>query len=200
MRRQILVHAATALLVMAAAAACGGDDNGDDANGDATPGGAVSSAQPAVTRTPPPVAGGGEVRSADLGYSATIPAGWSAQAQLSPPGTLTDMFVGPSTEPIPPTIQVRCTEQPKSDGVATVLTAIARVDPGATLGAPVTVAGREAMSVTFTAGTEPQRVERRDVYFVDERCQWMLSLAVPEGSLAEYAAAFDAFVVSFSTS
>ena len=201
MNRKTLALAGALLVAAALAAGCN-DDDGNGGQADTGSPGAPAATAPLPTRTPPPVpTEGGEVDSGDLGYTASVPEGWAAQAPNAPAGTLADLYVGPGGTGIPPTILVRCATGPAPDAVQASLTAVAAIDPAATVGEPTVVAGVPATTVTYTAGSAQTafRVSKRDVLFSDGRCAWTITLTAGEGMLAQYEPAFTAFLASFRT-
>jgi hypothetical protein len=180
--------------VTLAFAGCDGDDGGN---------GAANGAGPLQTVTArasnAPKLQEGIVRSGSLGYSAELPGSWNILPTGELPQGLQDTFVAlQDTGQLAATIQVRCfNAEDEVAGAQAALTETNRAFPDATPGPARTVDGHAAVSVHYTAGTEPTNVEREDIVFASDRCVWTISLVNAPGARADHLGEFETFLSTF---
>jgi hypothetical protein len=165
--------------------------------------GQATSAAPATPMSTPIVADN-LFEFPDRGYSVRFPEGWTPMPNFLPgPGFSVDVFFAPQeTEGVQPNIAVTCEQVDEGKNLKDYVNAkvdivknIAHVEPEVS---PREVSGQEAMMSRYARETNVDSpFEKTEVFFITERCGWIIALTAPYNERASYHDLFDEFVDSF---
>jgi len=205
-RNTALALAAAAIAVLGAACGGGGGSSSKNAG---TPSATQS---PAAQATPfgTPVVIGNELTSLK-GYSVTFPPGWKIRANLinTADATVDAFFEPAAAQPtsgqvqanISVTCQVIRAANPE-EFLSGSATRTANLPQNKDITASATkVAGVQATALRYRFesaqdATAP-KLEKQDVIFSNNKCDWTITLATPADQFDKYKPAFDAFLSSF---
>jgi hypothetical protein len=188
-------------------AACGG---GGGTNSSQTPQGTTT----AVNSKPTPFATAvivGNQFTSVKGYTVTFPNGWHARSNFvnTADGTI-DAFFEPVDPQAPPTqgqanISVQCLvyKAPTPEQFLTdseTRTARLPQDKDITV-SQSKVGGLDAVQLAyrFESSQDPSapKIEKRDLIFSNDKCDWTVTLTTPAGQYDKYKPAFDGFLSTF---
>jgi hypothetical protein len=209
MSRTLSIAAFAALATaMVLGAACGG---GSDSSKTTTPA-ADASASPYVRATPfatPQISG--NLVDSEKGYTATFPAGWHVRANfVNTSDATTDAFfeplpAQPQAGDVQASISVLCVLEKAPDAnayLSGVQTVTARLPQNSDIQVSErTISGIKATVETyrFASKQDPNapQLDKQDVIFSSDRCDWTITTTAPAGQRDKYTAEFNGFLDSF---
>jgi hypothetical protein len=177
-------------------------------------GGGAGEPTPGAAETPAPTAEGTAgaegytitdslFESQKNGYQARFPEGWTPRPDLvTTPGLTVDAFFGANeVEGVQPNVAVTCEELAEGttledyfNGKMDIVKRVAKVEPEVS---SRDVAGEKAMVAYYRREQVEAPFEKTEVYLINERCGWDISLTVPLNHGAEYQGPFEEFLDSF---
>lgn len=181
--------------------ACGGGGDDEEA---ATPDSTAPSASPGATPGEGFTITDSLFESEDLGYRVQFPEGWTPRPDFVPVATFsTDVFFAPDIiDDIQPNIAVVCDQLQEGttldeyfDAKMEVARQVVGVEPEV---GTRELAGEEARTSRYTREEAEPPLEKAEVFFLTERCGWVISLTAPPGRAAEYEDLFEEFLDSFT--
>jgi hypothetical protein len=186
--------------VLLGLAACGGGGGDEEAATPATT--AEPASTPAGTTVPGFTVTGNLFESQTNGYKVRFPEGWTAKGDFVPASTFSiDAFFAPDVVgDVQPNIAVTCEQVPEGttleeyfDAKMDVVREVTQVEPEVS---SREVAGEEASVSAYKREDAEPALEKTEVYFVNARCGWNVSLTVPLDRGSEYQSLFEEFLAS----